>query len=169
MPTATKLISGLVFALLAFFASEIYKPLLPEGTQSGLLSYGNAIIGFLCGWMVMGRLGGRGIRAAMGAGVRTALAITAWALLFWAIWKMLVLSTRPGAYAGPVDAINGAFGFVFDYGLLMLSDPRLAFTIGEGQYFVPQVPLLLVVGGMLCGWVAEWVEDQSKEAGQIGT
>ncbi|MCO6382499.1 MAG: TrgA family protein [Vannielia sp.] len=167
MPTATKLMSGLVFAVLAFFVSEIFKPLLPEGTKLGMLSFVNAGIGFLCGWFIMGRLAGRGKFAAAGGGVRTALAMTFWCLLFWAIWEMLRQSTRVGTYAGPVEAINGAFGLVFDYGVLILTDARIGFTIAEGSYFLPQVPLLLIVGGMLCGWFAEWTEERSVEAGRI--
>lgn len=167
MPTATKLMSALAFALLAFFASEVFKPLMPEGSRMGLLSVVNAGIGFLCGWRIMGGLAGRGRFASAGAGVRTALASAFWCLLFWAVWQMLRESTRPGAYAGPMEAVNGAFGFMYDYGLLILSDTRLGFTIGEGTYFLPQVPLLLIVGGMLCGWFAEWSEERSASAGKI--
>ena len=167
MPTATKLMSALAFAVLAFFASEVFKPLLPEGTQVRMLSPIDAGIGFLCGWMIMGRLAGRGVFAAAGGGVRTALATAFWCLLFWAVWEMLGESTRPGADAGPVEAINGAFGFIFDYALLILQDARISFTLGEGTYFVPQVPLVLIVGGMLCGWFAEWTEERSADAGKI--
>ncbi|WP_213545220.1 TrgA family protein [Vannielia litorea] len=167
MPTATKLMSALAFAVLAFFASEVFKPLLPEGTQTGMLSIVNAGIGFICGWMIMGRLAGRGVFAAAGGGVRTSLAMAFWCLLFWSVWDMLRESTRPGTYAGPMEAINGAFGLLFDNALLMLSDARLAFTLAEGTYFLPQVPLLLVIGGMLCGWFAEWTEERSADAGKI--
>lgn len=168
MPTATKLISGLAFAMIAFFASEVYRPLLPEGTPSGMMSYLNAVIGFLCGWMIMGRLAGRGLRASMSAGVRTSLSTAVWCLLVWSLWEMLALSTRPGAYGGPMEAINGAFGFIYDFGLLMLQDSRISFTTAGGEYFLPQVPLLLICGGMFAGWLAEWVEDRSHEAGQYG-
>ena len=167
MPTATKLMAGLAFALLGFFASEVFKPLLPEGSKMGMLSYVDAGIGFLCGWLIMGRLAGRGKYASAGAGVRTSLAMTFWCLLFWSIWEMLRESTSPGTYAGPVAAINGAFGFIFDYAMMILTDPRIGFTIGEGTYFLPQVPLLLVIGGILCGWFAEWTEERSADAGKI--
>ncbi|MBY6047628.1 TrgA family protein [Vannielia litorea] len=167
MPTATKLMSALVFALLAFFASEVFKPLLPEGTKMGLLSFVNAGIGLLCGWMIMGRLAGRGKFAAAGGGVRTSLALAFWCLLFWSIWEMLRQSTRPGTYEGVVEAINGAFALMFDYALLILTDARMAFTLAEGSYFLPQVPVVLIVGGMLCGWFAEWTEERSADAGKI--
>ncbi|SIN97197.1 TrgA family protein [Vannielia litorea] len=167
MPTATKLMSALAFAVLAFFASEVFKPLLPEGTKSGMLSFVNAGIGLVCGWLIMGRLAGRGKFAAGGAGVRTALATTFWCLVFWSIWEMLRLSTRPGTYAGPVEAVNGSFGLMFDNLILILTDPRIGFTLGEGTYFLPQVPLVLIVGGMLCGWFAEWTEERSQDAGKI--
>lgn len=167
MPTATKLMSALAFAVLAFFASEVFKPLLPEGTQTGMLSIVDGIIGFICGWLIMGRLAGRGVVAAAGGGVRTALATAFWCLVFWSIWDMLRESTRPGTFAGPMEAINGAFAQMFDNALIIVSDTRLAFTLGEGTYFLPQVPLLLIVGGMLCGWFAEWTEERSADAGKI--
>ncbi|MEL6520061.1 MAG: TrgA family protein [Pseudomonadota bacterium] len=145
MPTASKLVAGLTFALVAMFASEVFKPLLPEGTQVGLLTPLNSFIGFLCGWIVMGKLVGRGYYSAAGAGVRTSCTVLFFALVLWSCYQMILLSTRL-RYDGPMDALTGMMGMIVEYFLLMGTDP--------------QGPIILIVGGILGGFLAEWISER---------
>ena len=58
MPTGGKLIGAIVFAIFAYFISDLIKPLLPEGTGVGWFSPVNAIIGLLMGRELMVRRAG---------------------------------------------------------------------------------------------------------------
>jgi len=141
MPTGSKLMAALAFGFLAWFVSELTKPLLPDGTPVQVFSQVNAIIGIVCGWVVMGTRTGRGNRAAMGAGLTTAAAVTFWALFVHSAYQMLNASTRPGTYSGPVEAIVAIFEKALENGLLITK---------------PLVIGTLIVGGMLCGLISEW-------------
>ena len=140
MPTAAKLFAALAFAVLAFFAAEILKPHMPEGTQFGNFSFYCALIGLVSGWRVMGPAAGRGWWEAVNAGVRTAAVMVAIALLIFSIYQMLVLAFRR-SYDGPMEAIVGIFGVGVGYGMELLAWDVLA---------------VLIVGGALAGMLSEW-------------
>jgi hypothetical protein len=145
MPTAARLFAAFGFGLMAFFASEIFKPLMPEGAQLGLLTPVNSAIGALAGWMVMGRLAGRGYYSAAGAGVRTSAVALFYALAGWSIYEMIVRSTRL-AYDGPMEALKEMTALGADYFMLMLSDP--------------QMPIVLIGGGVLAAFLSEWAAER---------
>ena len=105
MPTAAKLIGALSFAALAWFVSDLIKPLLPEGTQVGLLSPVNAFFGLLMGWRILGARAGEGIVSSVGYGLTAAVATVFWGLLAWAGYEMIVRSTRL-YYDGPIEALQ---------------------------------------------------------------
>lgn len=146
MPTAAKLFAALAFAVLAFFAAEILKPHMPEGTQFGNFSFYCALIGLVSGWRVMGPAAGRGWREAMNAGVGTAAVMVAIALLIFSIYQMLVLAFRR-TYDGPMEAIVGIFGVGVGYVMELLAWDVLA---------------VLVVGGALAGMLSEWAARRWK-------
>lgn len=127
------------------FASSVFIPLLPEGTQVGMLLPLNSFIGFLCGWLVMGRLVGRGYYASAGVGVRTSCTVLFFALLLWSCYEMVLLSTRL-RYDGPMEALTDMMSMIVDYTLLLGSDP--------------QGPIILLVGGILSGFLAEWCAER---------
>lgn len=141
MPTAAKLFAAISFALIAFFASEVFKPLLPEGTQTGLLSPLNTVIGLLSGWLVMGRLPGKGYATAAESGIRTSATALFFCLVLWSLYIMLVQSTRL-RYDGPMEAITAMFELVGENGALLFSDA--------------QGPMVLLIGGILGGFLTEW-------------
>lgn len=145
MPTAAKLFGAFGFALVAFFASEIYKPLLPEGTQMGLLTPINTVIGAFCGWLVMGRLAGDGNYRAIGHGLRTICVILFYVLLLWAGVEMLERSMDLH-YDGPVEALQEMMALVAEYFLLMVSSA--------------EVPVVLLCGGTLAALLAEWAAER---------
>jgi hypothetical protein len=140
MPTAAKIVAAICFLMFGAIAATTVKPELPEGTQFGYFIEISAFIGLLNGWFIMGRLAGHGYRDAMGAGVRTAITVVIWALLVFAINKMIILSTQL-RYDGPMEAVTAAFGIMLDYGKLLLTPTIL------GTFFV---------GGLMGGAVTEW-------------
>ena len=146
MPTAAKLFAACAFAVLGFFAAEILKPHMPDGTQFGNFSFYCALVGLVAGWRMMGPAVGRGWWEAINAGVRTSAVMVAIALLVFSIYGMLVLAFRR-SYDGPMEAIVGIFGVGVDY----------VWTI-----LVWDVLIVLVVGGALAGMLAEWASRRWK-------
>ena len=146
MPTAAKLAGAVCFAILGIMAALAVKPVLPEGTQFGYFVEISGLIGLLNGWFVMGRLAGHGYRDAIGSGVRTAITIVVWALIVFAIYTMIVLSTQM-RYDGPMEAVTSAFGIMLDYGKSMLT-PTIIGTV--------------LIGGMIAGWMTEFAAKRWK-------
>ncbi len=141
MPTAPKLIAALLFAALAWFVSDLVKPLLAEGTQMGLLSPINTVIGAFFGWRVMGARAGQSLKASLGYGVTTAGIIVFWCLLVWSAYLMTIQSTRM-RYDGPIDALQDMFAMMMSFGQTM---------------FTAEVMGSLVVGALVFGWLTEQV------------
>lgn len=140
MPTAAKLFAAFAFAVLAFFAAEVFKPHMSEGTQFGAFVPISALIGLVSGWRVMGPAAGQGNWMAVNNGIKTAVCTLFLALIIFSVEGMLVLAFRR-AYDGPMDAIIGIFGVGVDYLL---------------QVLVWDVMAVLLIGGALGGLLSEW-------------
>jgi hypothetical protein len=140
MPTAAKLIAATGFAILGYFAAELVKTHMPEGTQFGAFSMVCGAIGLLCGWLVMGGLVGDGWVKASGYGVRVSVTLVFWALLFFSIYEMVRRATKL-RYDGPMEAITAVFAIAIEYGRVLIA---------------PDVLALLLIGGGAIGVVAEW-------------
>lgn len=140
MPTAAKLIAAVLFGTLAWFASDLVKPLLPEGSQVGMLSPINALFGVIMGWRVMGRRAGDGMVAAMGYGLTTIVAVAFWSILLWAGYEMLKRSVRM-YYDGPVEALQEMASFMLEYAQLIATGEILG---------------ALIVGSIVAGWLTEF-------------
>ena len=105
MPTGGKLIGAMVFAALAYFLTDLVKPLLPEGSRVGWFSQVNALVGFVMGWTILGRGAGKSYRQSLGYGFTTLFASAFWSIFIWAGYEMLRRSTRL-YYDGPVEALQ---------------------------------------------------------------
>ena len=142
MPTGGKIIAALTFAALAYFISDLIKPLLIdiEGTRVGMLSPVNALVGFVMGWKVMGKGAGRTYRQAFGYGLTTLAAIAFWCLVVWAGWKMLMRSIAM-RYDGPVHALQGMAEMFLEFGRL----------VAVNEVLVPAV-----IGALFMAWVTEY-------------
>lgn len=145
MPTAARLFAAIAYAAVAFFASESFKPLLPDGFPTGRLSEINAVIGLLTGWMVMGRLAGQGYGAAINNGIRTTAVMVFYILFAQSSYQMIKLSMR-NTYDGPMDAVIGIFDQAWKYGSLMVGSV--------------EVMAILIVGGILAAWFSEWAAQR---------
>lgn len=146
MPTAAKIVGAISFAIFGYFAALAVIPVLPEGTQIGRMREISAFIGLLNGWFVMGRLTGNGYRSGIGSGIRTAITVVIWALIVFAIYEMVLRSTKL-RYDGPMEAVTAAFGLMLEYGKLLLTKE----IIGT----------ILIVGG-ICGAITEWAGKRWK-------
>ena len=141
MPTAPKLIAALLFGALAFFVSDLVKPLLPEGTQFGLFSLVNTLVGVLMGWRISGARAGLSIQTSLGFGLTTGVVTVFWCLFIWSGYVMIQASMRM-RYDGPLQALQ-------DMGVLMI----------EYAQTIATVPILgsILVGSLFFGWLTEQV------------
>lgn len=140
MPTGGKLIAALAFAALAYFISDLIKPLLPEGTNVSRLSEINAIVGLLMGWKVMGNGAGRTYRQSFGYGLTTLAATGFWSLLIWSGYEMLKRSMRL-YYDGPIEALQ-------EMAELYVGYARVA--------AVQEVLIPAVIGAIFVAWLTEY-------------
>ena len=140
MPTAAKVIAALFFAALGYFAADLVKPLLPEGTPTRWMNETVALLGLLMGWNVVGKRVGDGPRASMGYGLTASVLTTFWSLFAFSFSDMLEKS-MDRRYRGPVEAIQDMFGIFTDYAVLIM---------------VPAMFIAILVGGAFGGWIAEW-------------
>ena len=146
MPTAPKLVSFVLFALLGYFAAVTFGHQMPEGASLGYLPEYSAGIGAVVGWFVMGRSTGRGTSSAIGSGIKTSLLTVFWVLLVFSIYLMIKKSTHM-MYDGPMEAVLAIFDIMVKYGTFALT---------------PEVLGTLAVGGMLGGVLAEWVSRRAS-------
>lgn len=140
MPTGAKLIGALTFMALAYFISDLIKPLLPEGTNVSRLSEINAIVGLLMGWRVMGKGAGHTYKQSIGYGLTTLAATAFWSLLVWSGYEMLQRSMKL-YYDGPVEALQEMAALYVDYA-------RMA--------AVQEVLIPALVGAIFVSWLTEF-------------
>lgn len=140
MPTGGKLVGAFVFAALAWYASDLVIPLLPDGTPTGMFAPLNAIIGLLMGWRIMGKGAGVTYRQALGYGMTTVAATLFWVVLLWSAREMYRRSVRL-YYDGPMEALQEMFQFMVEYLHLIGTE---------------QIVLTLIAGGILGGLLTEF-------------
>ena len=92
MLTIPKLIAALFFAALGFFCGDLVKPLLPEGTRTGLMNETLAALGAISGWRISGARAGLGTKSGLGYGLTSAGVIAFWGVFLFAGQKALQLS-----------------------------------------------------------------------------
>ena len=142
MPTAGRFVGAVLFGFIAWYISELFKPLMLEGTSFGKFSEYNAVIGTVVGWLMMGLRAHPTRGASISAGLTTAVSVLFWNLLIHGIIEMLKLSLRK-RYDGAGEAVIGVFKLMLKYALLMAT---------------PEIIVSLLVGGMLAGAVSGWAQ-----------
>jgi hypothetical protein len=140
MPTAAKLVAGILWALLAWFASNLIKPYFPEGMDLGLFAEVNAALGFLLGWAMAGPRAGMGYSAAISYGLTTTVFLVVSGVFLHSFVEMVRLSLRR-LYEGPVEGLVAVFGLMIKYFGIMAQT---------------EVLVTLLVGGIVAGLVTEW-------------
>ncbi len=139
LPTAARLVAAIALGVLGWFGSDLVRPLMPPHTAFGWFNYVNAVLGVLCGWFVIGSRAGRGYAEALANGLTGVLALIIWGF-FAQSFNLMLKQSLEKKFDGPVEAIVGIFRNAMDYGQYLI-DPVL---IGA-----------LLVGGMICGLLAE--------------
>lgn len=140
MPTAAKIVAAICLAAIGWHASEVFRPLMPEGTDFGHFNMVNVILGILCGWFVVGTRVGRTYLESFSAGLTGVAAMVFWALFLQSMNEMLKLALQ-NRYEGPVEGLVSVFEIAVDFGSRMLNFELIA---------------VLVIGGMITGVLAEW-------------
>ncbi len=140
MFTAPRLVAALILAFVGFVASELIKPLAPEGTQFGYFSFVNMALGALVGWFTIGTRVGRGIAAAISYGLTGTVVLIFWGLFVQSVNEMLRLALRR-RYQGPFEAIVDMFRLGMEYAVMIAT---------------PQVLGTLFLGGVLAAVLAEF-------------
>lgn len=146
MPTAAKLAAAILFGALAWYVSELVKPLFPDGTNLGRFSEYNGMIGFVVGWRVAGRRARTTWPNAVAYGVTAALAMLIVTLFVHSFLRMLSQSLRK-IYNGPMDALVDVVRMVIE------SFQMVATT---------EIMLTLLIGGIVGGLMTEWVARNYK-------
>ncbi len=142
MPTMSRLAAAICYGALAWVASGMYIDLMPERTQWGNFQPVNALIAMLVGWFVVGRRLRVDYVTAMGVGF-TGMATAVFWCLFVQSFNQMINLALDRRYDGTVEAIVSVFKLIFDYAVVMANGPMIA---------------LLVIGGMLAGVIAEYVD-----------
>jgi len=141
MLTVPKLIAALFFAALGYFAGDLVKPLLPEGTRTVWLNETLAVLGLISGWRMSGSRAGFGTRSGLGYGLTSAGLIAFWGVFFFSGEKMLQYSLDK-RFDGPMEALRSMVEFMLDFSVLIA---------------VPTVIGAAIFGGLFGGWLTEWV------------
>lgn len=141
MPTASKAVAAIWFGMVGWAAAEAFKPLMPPETVFGWFNVVSAGLGLWIGWWVLGPLAGRGMRAAIGTGLRTSFTLFFYGLLVFSFYEMIMRSLAK-RYSGPTQAVVGTFDIMLGYMRLM----------GDVLFLG-----VLVAGGILGGLLVEKV------------
>ena len=141
MPTAAKLAAAILFGALAWWVSELIKPLFPEGTDLGRFAEYNALLGAVIGWSVAGSRARTTWPNAVAYGLTAAVGTALVGLFLYSMVRMLNQSVRK-VYEGPMEALA-------DVVRIMLENTRFFANI--------DVLTILLVGGVLGGLLTEWV------------
>ncbi|MFT4714834.1 MAG: hypothetical protein ACI861_002376 [Paracoccaceae bacterium] len=139
LPTSGKLVAGICFAALGYVSASTYALNLPEAWRISWFLETSAALGFLVGWLVMGRLVGVSLRSAAGRGLTTAIWLLFWTLLSFSIHEMLMRSLDK-RYLMPMDAVGGAVEIWIFLAKLTLNAEFLS---------------TLLIGGLISGVLAE--------------
>lgn len=142
MPSAGRFVGAIFFGFIAWYVSELFKPLMPEGTAFGRFSEYNALVGVVMGWIMLGLRSHGSRNSSISAGLTTSVAVAFWTLLIHSVIDMLKLSLR-NRYDGPLEAIVGVFQQMIKFAVMMAT---------------PEIILMLVVGGILTGMISGWAE-----------
>lgn len=130
MPTAAKLVAAVIYAALGYLVSDMVKPLLPEGTPTGMMSPVDAAVSALVGWRILGGRAGEGAARGLGYGITATLAAIFWCTLLWAGTEMYEQSLRL-RYDGPIEAVTEMFGMMVGYAWL-LATTEILVTLAVG-------------------------------------
>lgn len=139
MPTAAKLVAGILFFLVGWQAAVYTLLTFPPEMPATYFPLTIGLIGFWQGWMVSGSRAGKGISVAFGNGLRCSVQIAFFGILLFALRTMFMRSANL-RYSAPWEAVTATFDLFIEYFLQSLTIPVWG---------------TLLIGGALCGLVVE--------------
>jgi hypothetical protein len=139
MPTAAKLVAGVLFFLVGWQAAVYTLLTFPPEMPATYFPLTIGLIGLWQGWMVSGARAGQGIGSAFGNGLRCSVQIAFFGLLLFALRTMFARSANL-RYSAPWEAVTATFDLFIEYFMQSLTIP---------------VWSTLLIGGALCGLVVE--------------
>lgn len=113
MPTAAKLISAIILAVVGWMCAEMVKPLMPEGSDLTYLSPTCAVAGLFVGWFYLGPRADRGLGTA-GANAGTTLFVQVFVTLFTFSFSEMINNSLRKRYDGPIEALQDIFVIGFE-------------------------------------------------------
>ena len=128
MPTAARLVAGILRAILGWVLSDIVRPLMPEGTNFGWFNHVNAFIGLCVGWSVIGTRVGRGFVFAIKNGVTGTAVLILWAIVVQSCYEMFRLAMR-NRYDGPMEALTSIFIIGSEFGIMIATPTFFAVAV----------------------------------------
>ena len=131
MPDAAKLVASLFIGGIAYVASLLIMPLMPDSTDFGSFVYVNTVIGLICGWMVMGKRAGRGITAAINNGLGGSLVLVIWGLFIHSCYQMFDRA-MDNWYNGAFTALAAIFQFMAEFALILIDPAVIFWLVGSG-------------------------------------
>ncbi|MYM53801.1 TrgA family protein [Thalassovita mangrovi] len=143
MPTAAKLTSAILMAALAWFVSDLIRPLMPDSTQFGWFNYVNAALGAIVGWRSIGAKVGEGLFMAISNGITGIAVLIFFGLFFHSLYEMLHLSMRR-MYSNPLAGIEDMFRIGAEFGAVLID---------------PLVVGVLIAGGIAVAIIAELINS----------
>lgn len=114
MPSGARITAGVCLAVLGCILSELVKPLMPEGTDFGYFVPLNATIGFLVGWIFMGKRAGFGLVPAINNGITGAGLLILWGVFVQGTYEMFRRAMRH-RYDGPFESLQAMFELSLEY------------------------------------------------------
>ncbi|OAN71303.1 hypothetical protein A8B78_20025 [Jannaschia sp. EhC01] len=139
MPTGAKLVGSIVFFAIGYYAAMQAKLTFEEGTPATYFNITIAIIGFLQGWMVVGRRAGAGFVFAASNGMRAGAQIALFGLALFAL-RTMFLRSLDLRYSAPGEALTEAMELFLQY---------------FQQSLTPGIWGVLLLGGIIGGIVTE--------------
>ncbi len=130
MPTASRLTAALCLLVIAFLVSGMIIDNGEEGKDYGYFTYVNIFLGWVCGWVVMGKRAGRGWTAAVNNGLTGVAALVFWGLFVQGTYEMFSQAMRH-RFGGPFEALLAIFKIGIGYGEQLLA-PEILLTLGIG-------------------------------------
>lgn len=140
MPDGARLTAGICLAVIAFVLTTQIIPLFPEDTDFGYFLYVNLLVGFLSGWVIMGKRAGKGFTGAINNGITGVIVMMFWGLFVQGLYEMGRLALRQ-RFDNPFDALASIFTIGLDYGTTI---------------FVPEILITLGVGAVIAGLATEF-------------
>ncbi|MCK0142530.1 TrgA family protein [Aliiroseovarius sp. F20344] len=108
MPTAAKLISAIILAVIGWLCAEMVKPLMEEGQELPYLSPTCAAVGFFVGWMYLGPRADKG-QGSVGANAGTTILVQVIVTLFIFAFSEMISNSLRKRYDGPIEALQDIF------------------------------------------------------------